>query len=638
MTFLHPEFMYYMLPPMFILFGLLLTQKEAQATFFSQEVMDKLRVSANTLTLQARNALFLLMGVMIVIALSAPVIEDGKVEVKAKSADIMIALDISDSMLAEDVYPNRLKLAKQKAMQLLSLAPNERVGVIAFAKNSYLVSPLSFDHSAVRFLLAQLNTDSITEKGTNLLSMLNVVNSSVKESTKRYLLILSDGGDKDDFTDEIAFAKKKNISIFVLGIGTPKGAPIKMKNGEFIKQNGDIIISKLNDNISSLATQTGGVYIESLNADADIKAMLREIEANSEQKELKTQEISRFIPLFYFPLGFALLLLLIATSSMSKREKVHLPLSLLMAAFFLHTPTLNAGLLDFVELDEAKSAYESGDYAKSEALYEEYSTETSNTQSQYNKANSLYKQNKFKEAAKAYEKAVFGEPELAAKNYSNLGNAYAKQKTKESLQKALKAYEKSLKLKDDKNTKENYEAVKKVLEEEKKKEKEQNKDDKKKDKKDKSDKKDKQDEKKDKSDKDGEKSDNKDEKSKDGEKKESDKKKDEKEKSDEEKSQSDKASEDKDKQKKEKSEQDKEKEKKSQEQKDKDAAKELKDEKSEEKKDEQKNGSNAAQAQDEMSDAEEKKWLMQLNKQQNTYMYKLNKNNSIKGDENAKPW
>ena len=638
MTFLHPEFMYYMLPPMFILFGLLLTQKEAQATFFSQEVMDKLRVSANTLTLQARNALFLLMGVMIVIALSAPVIEDGKVEVKAKSADIMIALDISDSMLAEDVYPNRLKLAKQKAMQLLSLAPNERVGVIAFAKNSYLVSPLSFDHSAVRFLLAQLNTDSITEKGTNLLSMLNVVNSSVKESTKRYLLILSDGGDKDDFTDEIAFAKEKNISIFVLGIGTSKGAPIKMKNGEFIKQNGDIIISKLNDNISSLATQTGGVYIESLNADADIKAMLREIEANSEQKELKTQEISRFIPLFYFPLGFALLLLLIATSSMSKREKVHLPLSLLMAAFFLHTPTLNAGLLDFVELDEAKSAYESGDYAKSEALYEEYSTETSNTQSQYNKANSLYKQNKFKEAAKAYEKAVFGEPELAAKNYSNLGNAYAKQKTKESLQKALKAYEKSLKLKDDKNTKENYEAVKKVLEEEKKKEKEQNKDDKKKDKKDKSDKKDKQDEKKDKSDKDGEKSDNKDEKSKDGEKKESDKKKDEKEKSDEEKSQSDKASEDKDKQKKEKSEQDKEKEKKSQEQKDKDAAKELKDEKSEEKKDEQKNGSNAAQAQDEMSDAEEKKWLKQLNKQQNTYMYKLNKNNSIKGDENAKPW
>ena len=162
MSFLHPEFLYYMLPPLFILFGLLLTQKEAQATFFSEEVINRLRVSANTLTLRARNALFMLIGILLVIALAGPVIKEGKIEIKAKSADIMIALDISDSMLAEDVYPNRLRLAKQKALDFLRLAPNERIGVVAFAKNSYLVSPLSFDHDAVAFLLKNLDTSSIT--------------------------------------------------------------------------------------------------------------------------------------------------------------------------------------------------------------------------------------------------------------------------------------------------------------------------------------------------------------------------------------------------------------------------------------------------------------------------------------------
>jgi len=149
MSFLHPEFLYYMLPPLFILFGLLLTQKVTQAHFFSKGVMYKLRVGANTLTLRARNALFLMIGFFIIIALAQPIIDDGVVTVKAKSADIMIAFDISDSMLAEDFYPNRLELAKQKAITLLSDAPDERIRNIDLAKNSYIISQLRFDTPAL---------------------------------------------------------------------------------------------------------------------------------------------------------------------------------------------------------------------------------------------------------------------------------------------------------------------------------------------------------------------------------------------------------------------------------------------------------------------------------------------------------
>ena len=320
MTFLHPEFLYYMLPPMFILFGLLLTQKEIQAHFFSQDVMDKLRVSANTLTQKARNTIFLLIGIFMLVALAQPVIEDGVLSIKAKSADIIIALDISDSMLATDMYPNRLELAKQKAIHLLESDINERMGVVAFAKNSYLVSPLSFDTDAVGFLLRQLDTSSITEKGTDILSVLKVVNESQKDKKKKYLLLLSDGGDKTDFSPEIDYAKEHGIVIFVLGVATKKGAPIRLNNGEFIKQNSKIIITKLNESISKLATATGGTYIQAVSSTNDINTMFSEISKVSDEKELKSEDIKKYIPLFYYPLIMALFLLLISTSSMYKRE------------------------------------------------------------------------------------------------------------------------------------------------------------------------------------------------------------------------------------------------------------------------------------------------------------------------------
>jgi Ca-activated chloride channel family protein len=627
MSFQHPEFLYYMLPPIFILFGLLLTQKEAQATFFSPEVMEKLRVSANTLTLKARNALFMLMAIMIVIALAGPVIKDGEVEVKAKSADIMIALDISDSMLAKDVYPNRLKMAKKKALDLLKLAPNERIGVIAFAKNSYLVSPLSFDHSAVSFLLRQLDTNSITEKGTDMLSMLEVVQRSINKDSKKYLLLLSDGGDAKDFTKEIAYAKENEIAVFVLGIGTKKGAPIKLENGAFIKKNGEIIVTKLNQEIATLATKTGGVYIENVKSDEDVKAMLREIEAHSEQKELKSEKVERFIPLFYYPLGFALLLLLIATSSMSKREKVALPSAFLLFGLLFSNQNLEAGMLDFMELDEAKKAYDAGDYAKSQKIYSKHAKSTQNAQSMYNAANALYKQKKYDEAIKTYNQAHFSEDDARAKTQANIGNAYAKKADAKSLQKAVEAYEKSLKIQEDKQTRENLEAVKKVLEKQKQEKKKQ------KDKKNKDSKKDKN---------------NKDKKdSQDKQKSEQKQKSDQKQQSDKKDSKQDKENKSqKDEQKKQDAQKNEmnskqDKEKKDASQKKKEELKQLQDEKQKkDKKNKQEKNKQqmAASQQDKMSDAEEQKWLKQLNKQQSTFMYMLNKNNKLEEDSNEMPW
>jgi len=639
---LHPEVLY-LLPLLIILFGFLLTQKEAQAHFFTKEVMDKLRVNSNTLTLKARNALFFLSGFLILLALSAPVINEGTVEVKAKSADIMIAFDISDSMLSEDVYPNRLKSAKQKAIELLKLAPTERIGIMAFAKNSYLVSPLSFDHGAVSFLLAQLSTTSITEKGTDFLSMLNAVDGSGKESSKKYLLILSDGGDKQDFSSEIEYAKENSIVVFVLGIGTKKGAPIKLKNGSFIKQNGNIIISKLNTNIANLAIKTGGVYIENVNSNEDVKRMLKEIESNAEEKELKSEEVHKFIPLFYYPLGLALLILLIATSSMSKRERVPLPVFLLFTLLSFNS-NVEAGLLDFVELKKAKEAYESGNYEQSQKLYQKYAEEKNSGESKFNAGNSLYKQAKYKEAIESYEKALFDDESKRANNYANLANAYVKSQEKKSLQKALEAYEKSLKIKEDKDTRENYEAVKKALEEQKKQE-QKNKDNKKQDKKDKKSQDQNQDSKKNqKNDENKNSDDKKDSKKKDSSSSGGKDSKDNKSQDKQSEKENQKDSKSKSQEQKKQESQKKDEEKKSQDlnqtkaKQEKQGLKEL--DKKEKNDSKSKSSANAmpSSAQEHMSDEEERKWLKQLNSEQNTYMYMLDNQKPKKENSDEKPW
>jgi len=607
LSFLHPEFLYFMFIPLFVLFGFLLTQKETETHFFSSEVMEKLRVGAKSMTLKSRNILFLFMAIFIIVALGQPVIDNGVVKIQSKSADIMIAFDISDSMLAEDVYPNRLKLAKQKAIDFLNIVPNDRVGVIGFARNSYLVSPVSFDHDVVSFLLSKLDTNSITEKGTDFLSMLEVVNKDLKND-KKYLLLITDGGDKKDFSKEITYAKKSNITVFILGIGTKHGAPIKQKDGSFIKYKGDIVVSKLNESISQLATSTGGVYIQNVKSDKDVKAMLKEIKNKAIKKELKSEEVHKYISLFYYPLGVALLLLLIATSSFVGKKRTGA--SILGILLLLFTPNLKAGIFDFIELDKAKKAYENGEYKKASKLYGEYAKRSNDPKGYYDKGDALYKQKKYKEALKAYQKANFTDKDLRAKTLANMGNAYAKQMTMPELQKAKEAYENSLKLKEDKDVRENLKEVKKLLK--KKQNKSQKKNDKKKDKK---------------------QNQNKDSKSSDKNKNnKSDKNKNEK-------SDKKKSNQQKQKQKGKKSDKD---ENSSDKQKEKNDLKKLSKSKEKKKTNKQEKALTGQQkqkiSQKKMSDTEELKWLKELNKQKTTYLYRLNSPKTKEENNDEKPW
>ena len=477
MTFLHPEFIYLMLPPILVLFYFLLTQSEQHLQFFSDEILDRLRVQSNMMAQRARNGLFLLMFVMIILSLAQPVIEEGRVKVKAKSADIMVALDISDSMLAEDIYPNRLIHAKRKIMRLLELSGEERIGVMAFAQYAYLVSPLSFDHRAVRFLVKQTDPSSMTEKGTDFMQLIRSAAEILKENRQKYLLILSDGGDERNFDAVTYLAKEQGIKVFVLAVGTNSGAPIKNKKGGFVSHNGQTVITRLNHDIAELAIQTGGAYMESISSSEDIEAMLDEIIQKTDQKTLKEEEIIQYVPLFIYPLGIAMLLLLVATSSMSARRELNVPPLFIGIILLYPAIRAEAWLLDFQVLKSAKSSYETGEYKKSAQYYGDYAARNHSNEAYYNQANALYKEGSFKHAVEMYSKVYTPRQDLQFNVLFNLGNAYAKQGKTENYLHAVKAYEKALKIKKDKKTKENLEMVKARLKEDEQKEVSQDKND-----------------------------------------------------------------------------------------------------------------------------------------------------------------
>ena len=462
MTFLHIEHLYFMLPLLLLSFLFIVMKKGSKEHYFSKEILDKLHVKSHSLSQKTRTQLLFLVALLMALAAAEPVLKDGTLRVKATGGDILVALDISDSMLTQDLYPNRLEVAKKKAQELINRATKDRVGVIAFAKNSYLVSPISFDKKTVSFLLSKLDTSSITQKGTDLLTMLQTVAKTKTSTDRKYILILSDGGDAKEFTAEIEYANKQGITIFILGIGTEAGMQIKKSDGSFVQYKNKTIISKLNPNIAELAIKTGGIYIQNSTSSDDVEKMLNEIVNNSEHKELKSQEIQRYVPLFYYPLMLAVALLLMAFSSANIT-------TLFLALLLSNSPSV-ADYFDFKKLSHAKALYEAQEYNASAQIYKDYAQKNNNGEAYYNAGNAFYKEQEYTKALSAYSFAKIEDTRLRASKLSNMGNALVQLGTLNTLERAIKHYEASLRLIEDRETREDLNAVKKALEDAKAKE------------------------------------------------------------------------------------------------------------------------------------------------------------------------
>lgn len=205
----------------------------------------------------------------LVIALMDPLFGEEEIKVKREGIDIVYALDLSNSMDAEDIAPSRLDKAKKIISESVERLGGDRVGLIVFAADAYVISPLTNDYSAIQSYINSAETDLISQQGTNFADVV-LKSSELFEgapTTGKLLVILSDGEDNESSISKAAdLAKENNIHIASLGIGTKSGGPIPMNIGGFeeykLDRYGETVISKLDESsMKSLAESSSGVYI-----------------------------------------------------------------------------------------------------------------------------------------------------------------------------------------------------------------------------------------------------------------------------------------------------------------------------------------------------------------------------------------
>jgi len=261
-------------------------------------------------------ALLIMLGIMLgIIALTRPQWGFHWEEIKRVGVDVMVAIDVSESMLAEDVKPNRLERAKREVIDLIEMLEGDRIGLIAFAGTSFVQCPLTLDYGACKMFLDYIDTDLIPVPGT---AIAEVIRTSLKSFSKRErkskaLILITDGEDHEgEPIDAAKEAKKEGIKIFTIGVGREGGAPIPLKDGSggFKKdRKGDMVITHLDEiTLQKIALETGGSYVRSVTGDMDLDKIYQEgIKQHVEQKQLKSTRKRRWEERFQWFIFFALL-------------------------------------------------------------------------------------------------------------------------------------------------------------------------------------------------------------------------------------------------------------------------------------------------------------------------------------------
>lgn len=252
-------------------------------------------------------------------------------EIKRVGVDIIVAIDVSESMLAEDVKPRRLERAKREIFDLIEMLEGDRIGLIAFAGTSFVQCPLTLDYGACKMFLDYINTDLIPVPGTALADVIRTATKSFskRERKSKALILITDGEDHEgEPIDAAKEAKKEGIKIFPIGIGQEDGAPIPLKDGSggFKKdRQGDMIITHLDETtLQKIALETGGSYVRSVTGDMDLDKIYREgIKQHIEQKQLKSTRKRRWEQRFQWFIFFALLF--ICTEFFVSERKTSLP-------------------------------------------------------------------------------------------------------------------------------------------------------------------------------------------------------------------------------------------------------------------------------------------------------------------------
>jgi len=256
---------------------------------------------------------------LIIFALANPQMGTRLEKVKRQGVDVVIAIDVSRSMLAEDIKPNRLKRSKQFVSKLIESMSNDRVAMIVFAGNAYLQMPLTIDYSAAKLFLNSVNVNTVPTQGTSIGQAINLALESFDAEEKKYktLIIITDGENHEEGAIEAAqLAKEEGIVIYTLGVGSDDGGTIPVfqrgrKVNTVRNAQGEIVISRLNkDMMSEISDAADGKFFQLTNGRDEIELILNEL-GTMDKKDFEDRMFTDFEDQFQWPLALALLLLLL---------------------------------------------------------------------------------------------------------------------------------------------------------------------------------------------------------------------------------------------------------------------------------------------------------------------------------------
>ena len=252
------------------------------------------------------------------IMLSRPQFGSKIEDVKKQGVEVIIALDVSNSMLSEDIQPDRLTRAKQAISRLVDNLDNDKIGLIVFAGDAYIQMPITTDYVSAKMFLSSINTDIVPIQGTAIGKAIELGTRSftpMAESSKALIVITDGENHEDDAVQAAQLATEKGIKVHTIGIGLPEGAPVPVYNQDGQKiykkdRDGNIVVSKLNEKmLRQIAAAGNGVYIRSTDSRVGLNTVFDEIN-KMEKQEMDVRIYSDYDERFQYIFGLALILLL----------------------------------------------------------------------------------------------------------------------------------------------------------------------------------------------------------------------------------------------------------------------------------------------------------------------------------------
>lgn len=316
--------------PIIVLFFLynLYWKRKKQREFGDLDLVKKLSPESSFFKPILKLGVLLLALIGLILGLVNPKIGTKMETVKREGIDIVFAIDVSKSMLAEDVAPNRLEKSKQIVSQIINQLGSDRIGIVAYAGNSFPVLPITTDYSVAKMFLQSMNTDMVSSVGTSLDEAIKLSATYFDDKkTSKLLIMISDGEDHSEGAEAAAEeANKLGIKIITIGVGTEKGGMIPLKQNGVVQgfkrdSNNEIVITKLNqESLNAIAKATKGGYVKGENT-KDVVEYVKNALNNIEKTEFEATQMADFQSQFQWFLGIAFILLVLDVFLLERKTK-----------------------------------------------------------------------------------------------------------------------------------------------------------------------------------------------------------------------------------------------------------------------------------------------------------------------------